>query len=71
MLCDFILKSVLSEPIEIKEKYKQISPSNIQMYAYEILTESNISFLVQTCINDKLIKSNLEKYLKTRDGSMS
>lgn len=70
-LCDFILKSALSEPIEIKEKYEQISPSNIQMYASEILTESNISFLVQTCINDKLIKRNLERYLKTRDGSMS
>ncbi len=64
-LCDFVLESFLSDPLKLKEKYETISISLLEMCAKEILTDNNISFLIQTAMKDENIKKHLEKLINT------
>lgn len=55
----------MSEPLKLKEKYETIFISLLEMCAKEILTDNNISFLIQTAMKDENIKKHLEKLINT------
>lgn len=63
VLCDFALDSILSDPLELKEKYESISIKDLQTLASKIFSCDNISFLIQTDIDDNVVKNSLEKLL--------
>lgn len=61
VLCDFVLKSIVSEPLEQKAIYEKITLNNLREYACEILTGENISFLIQTSFDESAVKLFLEE----------
>ena len=58
VLCDFVLyPSVISEPIKRKEKYEKITLKDLKKYANDIFIAKNLSLLIQTNLDKKLVKS--------------
>lgn len=66
VLCDFVLyPSVISEPIKRKEKYEKITLKDLKKYANDIFIAKNLSLLIQTNLDKKLVKNSIEKMIKT------
>ncbi len=63
VLCDFVLKSLISEPNELKEKYEQITINDLQYCADKLLTDKNISFLIGTSMDEVTVKEYIEKLI--------
>ena len=66
VLCDFVLyPSVISDPIKRKEKYEKITLKDLKKYANDIFIAKNLSLLIQTNLDKKLVKNSIEKMIKT------
>ena len=63
-LCDFIIESTLSEPIQLKKKYESISTEDLTATANKIFDNKNISFLIQSQIPSISIENHLEQLIK-------
>lgn len=64
VLCDFVLyPSVISEPIKRKEKYEKITLKDLKKYANDIFIAENLSLLIQTNFDKRLLKSSIEKMI--------
>lgn len=63
-LCDFVLyPSIISEPIKRKEKYEKIKINDLKKCANNIFTAENLSILIQTSLDKKLVKNSVEKMI--------
>lgn len=60
---DFVIGSILSEPIEKKEKYSNISINDLTHCARQVFTADNISFLFETSIDQDTITNIIEPLL--------
>lgn len=63
-LCDFVLyPSIISEPIKRREKYEKIKINDLKKCANNIFTAENLSILIQTSLDKKLVKNSVEKMI--------
>lgn len=64
ILCDFVLNLMNLEPLEQKKIFESISINDIQIYAQEIFTSNNLSLIIETNLDKKLIVSHIETFMK-------
>lgn len=63
-LCDFVLyPPIISEPIKRKVIYESITLNDLKKCADDIFTAENLSLLIQTNLDEKLVKSSIEKMI--------
>ena len=48
-----------------KEKYEKITLKDLKKYANDIFIAKNLSLLIQTNLDKKLVKNSIEKMIKT------
>ena len=51
--------------IKRKEKYEKITLKDLKKYANDIFIAKNLSLLIQTNLDKKLVKNSIEKMIKT------
>ena len=58
---DFVLDCSFSTPDEKAEKYSQITPSDLAKTANEIFVSKNISFIIETSLNEDDVRAFVER----------
>ena len=61
LLCDFVLGCLVSTPDEKTEKYSQITTADLAETANEIFMSKNISFIVETFLNEEDVTDFVER----------
>ena len=62
-LGDFVLSPLITEPNESKEKYEKITIDDLQKCAQKIFITNNISFLIQSSIDEITVKQSIEQII--------
>lgn len=60
---DFVIGSILSEPVEKKEKYRNIPINDLLNCSKQIFTADNTSFLFETSVEESVMIDRVEAML--------